>query len=163
MKITELYFNKDEAKMIELHDGRGINGGIAFAGETLDDFLTEQEQWGHEGYTLSAAEINKVLKQCGIRGLAINTGFKTCVGTMFSVDGQYFCRKDTSDTGYYFKTAKWHNKRPIYLPENAEDMSDTWTGKDFIDLCGDVKLAKKLFNAVEWESPETRLNEWKQD
>lgn len=157
MKITELYFNKDEAKMIELHDGRGINGGIAFAGETLDDFLTEQEQWGHEGYTLNAAEINTLLKHCGIRGLAINTGFKTDVGIMFSVDGQYFCRKDTSDTGYYFKAAKWHNKRPIYLPENAEE--NVWTGEDFISLCGDVKLAKKLFNAVEWESPETRLIE----
>lgn len=159
MKITDLYFNKDEAQMIELHDGKGSTGGIAFIGETLNDFLTEQEQWGNDGYSLNAAEINKALKQCGIKGLAINTGFKTIAGTMFSVDGQYFCRKGPSNTGYYFKAAKWHDKRPIYLPENAEDMSDAWTGKDFIDLCGDVKLAKKLFNAVEWESPETRLNE----
>lgn len=163
MKITELYFNKDEAKMIELHDGKGDTGGIAFVGETLDDFLTEQEQWGNEGYTLNAAEINAVLKHCGIRGLAINTGFSSAVGIIFSVDGQYFCRKGQSDTGYYFKATKWSLKRPIYLPEYAEDMSGAWTGEDFVALCGDVKLAKMLFNAVEWESPETRFNEWKQD
>lgn len=163
MKITDLYFNKDEAQMIELHDGKSSTGGIAFIGETLDDFLEDMQINEGHGYDLDAKQINYILKMCGIKKLSINTGFKTIAGTMFSVDGQYFCRKGPSNTGYYFKASKWHDKRPIYLPENAEDMSDAWTGKDFIELCGDVKLAKKLFDAVEWECPETRLNEWKND
>lgn len=160
MKITELYFTRDEAQMIELHDGKGDTGGIAFIGETLDDFLTEQEQWGNDGYSLNAAEINKALKQCGIKALSINVGFKSIAGMLFSVNGQFFVRKGYYDNSCFYKATKFNLKQPIYLAENSDNIADAFTGQDFIDLCkGDIHKAKILFNSLSWEHPETRLNE----
>lgn len=52
---------------IELHDDGTSKGGVAFAGETLSDFI---EQWendtGRVGREYTLAELNDALKECGI-------------------------------------------------------------------------------------------------
>ena len=60
------FITKDVAKNIELRDGDGEFGGVSFRGETLDDFLTEQEASGNKGYKWTIDEINEALRQCGI-------------------------------------------------------------------------------------------------
>ena len=55
---------------VELHDGRGGRGGVAFEGETLADFIEMWEQeTGQVGKEYTLTELNNALKECGIEPL----------------------------------------------------------------------------------------------
>ena len=58
-----------------------------------------------------------------------------------------------------------HPERICYVPENWDfDDGYGYTGNDFLDLCnGDVQKAKQLFDACEWQHPETVLDEWSRE
>ena len=55
-----------------------------------------------------------------------------------------------------------HPDLVCYLPENWDEFVDGkgWTGKDFLLLCGgNAEKAARVFDACEWQSPETVLDE----
>jgi hypothetical protein len=63
--------------------------------------------------------------------------------------------------GYIYKDEEAFENRPndvCYVPE----LSDTlYTRNDFLDLCdGNEDYAKELFLTVDWQHPETLLEEW---
>lgn len=68
--------------------------------------------------------------------------------------------KGQSEQGLIFKDRNAFVKQEgiCYVPE----LSDTkYTYKDFLDMAkGNADIAKELFNAVDWQSPETKLEEW---
>lgn len=156
MKLSELKFCSDEASRIILKDDDKPTGGISFRGETLADFM--EEIWQENAYEHNAAEINKALKQCGIQPLKIQLNFKDEVGMCFRVNNEWFIRKGYGDEGCYYKSAVFAN-RPIYQGENQDE--GYYTAGDIIKLCdGNTKLAKQLWNALEWQMPETLLEDW---
>lgn len=79
-------------------------------------------------------------------------------GNILKLRRQYFRQ------GYIFKDEDAYKNRknaPCYVPE----MSDTvYTGKDFLRMCnGQQDFADELFGAVDWQHPETLLDEWLRD
>ena len=66
--------------------------------------------------------------------------------------------------GYVFKSwdaYKNKSKEPCYVPE----LSDTiYTAEDFLRICNDQKdFADELFDGVDWQHPETLLEDWMQN
>lgn len=63
--------------------------------------------------------------------------------------------------GYIYKNWEVFSTDPsavCYIPE----LSDTaYTGQDFLELCkGNAELAKELFYFIDWQHPETAMDEW---
>ena len=154
MKLSELYFTKDEAKCISLEYLNSIGADGYDPNETLDQFL----EFSKVSYSNNAAEINKELKRCGFKPLKIQLNFKDEVGMCFRVNNEWFIRKGYGDEGTYYKSAVFAN-RPIYQGENQDE--SYYTADDFIKLCdGNKKIAKLLWNGLEWQMPETLLEDW---
>ena len=66
--------------------------------------------------------------------------------------------------GWIFKDWKAfheHQNAPCYVPE----LSDTvYTREDFISLCDNQeKIAERMFDEVDWQSPSTLMYEWEKD
>ena len=68
--------------------------------------------------------------------------------------------------GYKDNEFDWNNGNPtdiIYIPEHAYDddpVIDAYSKQDFIDLCdGKEKRALYVFEAVDWQYPETFYDE----
>lgn len=57
------------------------------------------------------------------------------------------------------------NEKVIYTPENwDDDEKEGYTGQDFLELCdGDLELAQRIYDACEWQHPETILDEMSRD
>ena len=85
------------------------------------------------------------------------------------VIGEYFPAKDGQPAriergwlrqGYIYKNSEaYENKTDVcYVPE----LSDTaYTGQDFLDMCnGQEEIADTIFAVVDWQSPETCLDEF---
>lgn len=75
-------------------------------------------------------------------------------GTLLELKKQYFRQ------GFVFKDYyAFHNepKRPCYVPELDEVI---YTRDDFLKICGEQEeIAEIVFNAVDWQHPETYLDE----
>jgi len=70
--------------------------------------------------------------------------------------------------GYGYKT-EWNPKHPddiIYIPEygyegNKVERENAYSYTDFVKLCdGNIHLAENLFNSLDWQFPESLLDEW---
>lgn len=60
-----------------------------------------------------------------------------------------------SDEAFYDSE---HPERVCYIPELSDS---TYTRKDFLAMCNDqTDLAEELYEAVDWQHPETLLDEW---
>ena len=158
MKLSELYFTKDEAQSISLEYLNGIGADGKDPDETLDQFL----EFSKVNYSNNAAEINKELKRCGLKPLKIQLNFKDEVGMCFRVNNEWFVRKGYGYEGSYYKSAVFANRpiyRPIYQGENQD--KDYYTADELVELCdGNKKNAKQLWNDLEWQMPETLLEDW---
>tara|TARA_R100001163_G_C4906842_1_gene92926 strand:- start:271 stop:498 length:228 start_codon:yes stop_codon:yes gene_type:complete len=65
-----------------------------------------------------------------------------------------------TDNGYCFKDRKaFNNKKGIcYIPELSDQK---YTYSDFLRIANSNKtLAQNLFDIVDWQHPETLLDEW---
>lgn len=171
---NNLYFLTDEASRIILRDGRGPYGGTSDPDETLHEFLSEFEgdrecrrdgkTWGY-GWCL--AEINKALRECSIRTIKVYFYQGVKYGALFSVDGEYFIRKENvpfvgccspehnMPKACFFKTTRFCRKgKPIYMPTDALDEDGIWTASDFIELCGDPVSARECWKRCFGQEPE---------
>lgn len=153
MKLSELYFTKDEAQNISLEYLNGIGADGYDPNETLDQFL----EFSKVNYSNNAAEINKELKRCGLKPLKIQLNFKDEVGMCFRVNSEWFIRKGYGYECSYYKSAVFAN-RPIYQGENQD--KDYYTTYELIELCdGNKKIAKLLWHDLEGQMPETLLED----
>lgn len=75
-------------------------------------------------------------------------------GTLLELKRQYFRQ------GWVFKDYHaFHNEpsRPCYVPELDEVI---YTKEDFLNMCnGQEEIAERVFEAVDWQHPETYLDE----
>lgn len=81
------------------------------------------------------------------------------IGTCFAHDGKYEIEKSCSGQGVIFKSwdAYENGNAPCYVPELSDKV---YTRKDFLELCnGQPEIADEVFNAVDWQHPETYLDE----
>lgn len=69
-------------------------------------------------------------------------------------------RKEYYRQGWIFKDPYafyYEPEKPCYVPELSEKI---YTREDFLKLCkGQEKIAEKVFEAVDWQQPETYLDE----
>ena len=63
--------------------------------------------------------------------------------------------------GWIFKdweAFKNHSEAPCYIPELSDKV---YTANDFLYLCnGQKELAEQLFDGVDWQHPESLVEEW---
>ena len=78
-------------------------------------------------------------------------------------DAEAVIERGRTEQGYVFKDEKAFLKcknKVCYVPE-LHDMG--YTRKNFLDLCGGrADLAEELFFTVDWQSPESLLEDWLQ-
>ena len=72
----------------------------------------------------------------------------------------YRVERDATAQGFVFKDGEnyyKHPDRPCYVPELSDDI---YTKNDFLEIAKDNEaLADFLFDMVDWQSPETLLDE----
>ena len=71
--------------------------------------------------------------------------------------------KGMSSQGMIFKSGEAFNKKKgvCYIPELSDEK---YTHKDFLRIAdGNEKLAQTLFSIVDWQHPETLMEEWSND
>lgn len=80
----------------------------------------------------------------------VENGIQEVIAREFYGQGMIF--KD--EEAYYDKD---HPDRVCYIPELHDSL---YTRKDFLDMCnGQPEIADRIFEAVDWQSPETYLEE----
>lgn len=76
-------------------------------------------------------------------------------GKIVKLDRQWFRQ------GYIYKNpnAYENDKSAVcYVPELSDS---TYTGQDFLDICnGQQDFADELFGGVDWQHPETLMEDW---
>lgn len=76
-------------------------------------------------------------------------------GIVTSIDKEYYRQ------GYVFKDEDAYRNRknePCYAPETSDAV---YTGQDFLDMChGQQDFADELFEEVDWQHPETLMQDW---
>ncbi len=82
------------------------------------------------------------------------------IGSIEKKGENYIIHKEWYRQGMIFKDEgayKFHKDQPCYSPELSDSL---YTGNDFLDLCnGQQALADQLFEEVDWQSPETLIEE----
>lgn len=82
------------------------------------------------------------------------------IGSIEKKGENYIIYKEWYRQGMIFKDEgayKFHKDQPCYSPELSDSL---YTGNDFLDLCnGQQALADQLFEEVDWQSPETLIEE----
>lgn len=83
------------------------------------------------------------------------------VGSIKENDGEYTIDRGFYRQGWVFKDEDAYRNRksePCYVPE----LSDTvYTGEDFLRISHDQQeFADELFEGVDWQHPETLLEDW---
>lgn len=75
-------------------------------------------------------------------------------------DGNYTILREYFRQGMIVKDEeayRFHKDQPCYVPELSDSV---YTGNDFLKMCGDQILADKLFEEVDWQHPESTLEDW---
>lgn len=156
-------FKYDEMKAIQLQDGKGETGGISYRGETLFEFVNEVFDLSKGDQPL--IQINKGLKECGIKPLKVEYEEGIGESMAINVNGKILFRKMFIDNGFIYKIAKpWKDIKDneyVYSPQNY-GITQGYTKKFFIKLCC-KEFAEDLFNALEWQHPSTLWEEWLND
>lgn len=84
-------------------------------------------------------------------------------------------KEDMESNGFSYSDRmafEFHYDKVCYIPENAEDLDDTFSRKDLEQLCREHidkhsilhstadELCRLMFDSIEWESPSTWLIEY---
>lgn len=78
---------------IELEDDGSPYGGTSFAGETVGDFI---QGLGEEDIPKNLYELNKLLKQCGLKMIKSKKGKKVAESTLDDIDAQADNKKEVA-------------------------------------------------------------------
>lgn len=83
------------------------------------------------------------------------------VGSIEEKDGKYVINREFYGQGMIFKDEEAYRNRkdePCYAPELSDAV---YTGQSFLDMChGQQDFADELFEAVDWQHPETLMEDW---
>lgn len=83
------------------------------------------------------------------------------VGIIEEKDGEYIINREYYRQGMVFKDEDAYRNRknePCYVPELSDSV---YTGKDFLKMCkGQQEFADELFEDVDWQHPETLMEDW---
>lgn len=83
------------------------------------------------------------------------------VGSIGYENGKRIIHREPYGQGVIFKDEEAYKKHPDDPCYVAELSDNVYTGKDFMELCNcQQKFADKLFGFVDWQHPETVLDEW---
>ncbi|MDO4305952.1 MAG: hypothetical protein Q4C77_03895 [Eubacteriales bacterium] len=76
-------------------------------------------------------------------------------------NGKYIISRDYFRQGMVFKDENaYRNRRnePCYVPELSDSV---YCGQDFLNMChGQQEFADELFEEVDWQHPETLMQDW---
>lgn len=157
--MNNIYLSADEMAKIYLEDDNTETGGISFVNETLLDFCEELHLENK-----SVAEINKALKECGIKPIFVKE-VRGDIGSYLVIGrNSYLMRKEYYNQGEHFKSYDNFNNHPTLPCYSAEyqDIEKYYTSKDLINLVGGNKqLAYDLLETLDWQHPETLWQEWR--
>ncbi len=84
----------------------------------------------------------------------------TKVGSIEKSDGKTMINREWFRQGYIFKDHEAYANsltEPCYVPELSDAV---YCKKDFIEMChGNEEIAEIIFDIVDWQSPETELDQ----
>lgn len=83
------------------------------------------------------------------------------VGSIEKKNDEYLINREHYRQGWVFKDEDAYRNRkdePCYVPELDNSM---YTGQDILDMCNSQQeFADELFEALDWQHPETLVDEW---
>lgn len=86
------------------------------------------------------------------------------VGSIEEKDGEYSISREYYRQGMIFKDEDAYRNRkdePCYVPELSDSV---YTGNDILNICnGQQELADELFEELDWQHPETIMDEWERE
>ena len=132
---------------VELEDDETATGGVSFAGETVKDFIEEVED--DETKITTIDELNKALKQCGIKPVGAVSEGKKCK------DGECEEKKLTEDAKIYISLTDyrpWSGAVDTFEKIRKEDKMDELDA--FIEEMYPDGLTDTELNDLLWFEPE---------
>ena len=83
------------------------------------------------------------------------------VGSCVYKDGKWKIDRQWYGQGMVFKSWEAYHERPddpCYVPEGTDSV---YSAADFLQMCnGQKEFADELFEGVDWQHPETLLEDW---
>jgi hypothetical protein len=140
MYLAELNFSDNTKEILE------------FETDNYDDFIKSLKNSIKDDLVLIESVEWKKVTEMGFLNKSDLTGK---IG--YSHNDKYF--RGVTDNGICFKSySAFENKEGVcYIAENSDLR---YTYNDFLELaCGNEKLAKNIFDIVDWQHPETVLDE----